>query len=70
MKTAPPGWLPDTRMGPEALIKEARRRQRRRWLAVGMAVAAVLAGVAGVAAGWPGIRLAVQARAVIRGRRR
>ena len=50
MRSAPPGWRPDARTGPEALIKEARRRQRRRWLAVGVAVAAVLAGVAGVAA--------------------
>ena len=54
MRIAPPGWLPDARTGPEALIKEARRRQRRRWLAAGMAVAAVLAGVAGVAAGVAG----------------
>ena len=44
------------RTEPEALIKEARRRQRRRWLAVGVAVAAVLAGVAGVAAGVAGHR--------------
>jgi hypothetical protein len=54
MRIAPPGWLPDARTEPEALIKEARRRQRRRWLAVGVAVAAVLAGVAGVAAGVAG----------------
>ena len=56
MRIAPPGWLPDARTGPEALIKEARRRQRRRWLAGGVAVAAVLAGVAGVAAGVAGHR--------------
>ena len=56
MRIAPPGWPPDARTGPEALIKEARRRQRRRWLAVGVAVAAVLAGVAGVAAGVAGHR--------------
>jgi hypothetical protein len=56
VKIAPPGWLPDARTGPEALIKEARRRQRRRWLAVGVAVAVVLAGVAGVAAGVAGHR--------------
>ena len=31
MKTAPPAGLPDTRTDPEALIKEARRRQRRCW---------------------------------------
>jgi hypothetical protein len=54
MRIAPPAWLPDTRTEPEALIKEARRRQRRRWLTVGVAVAAVLAGVAGVAAGVAG----------------
>ena len=56
MRIAPPGWLPDARTGPEALIKEARRRQRRRWLAVGVAVAVVLAGVAGVAADVAGHR--------------
>ena len=28
MRVAPPGWLPDARTGPEALIKEARRRQQ------------------------------------------
>jgi hypothetical protein len=54
MKTAPARGLPGTGTQPEALIKEARRRQRRRWLAVGVAVAAVLAGVAGVAAGVSG----------------
>jgi hypothetical protein len=56
MRTAPPTGLPGTRTGPEALIKEARRRQRRRWLAVAVAVAAVLAGVAGVAGGVAGHR--------------
>ena len=56
MRIAPPGWLPEARTEPEALIKEARRRQRRRWLAAGVAVAAVLAGVAGVAAGVAGHR--------------
>jgi hypothetical protein len=56
VRIAPPGWPPDARTEPEALIKEARRRQRRRWLAVGVAVAAVLAGVAGVAAGVAGHR--------------
>ena len=54
MRIAPPGWLAEARVGPEALIKEARRRQRRRWFAAGVAVAAVLAGVAGVAAGVAG----------------
>ncbi len=56
MRLAPPGWLPDARTEPEALIKEARRRQRRRWLAVGVVVAVVLAGVAGVVAGVAGHR--------------
>jgi len=56
VRIAPPGWLPDAWTAPEALIKEARRRQRRRWLAVGVAVAVVLAGVAGVAAGVAGHR--------------
>ena len=51
MRIAPP----DAGTEPEALIKEARRRQRRRWLAVGVAVAVVLAGVAvGVAGHRPG----------------
>jgi hypothetical protein len=54
MRSAPHGWPPGARTEPEALIKEARRRQRRRWLALGVAVAAVLAGVAGVAAGVAG----------------
>ena len=54
MRIAPPGGLAEARTEPEALIKEARRRQRRRWLAAGVAVAAVLAGVAGVAAGVAG----------------
>ena len=56
MRIGPPDWLPDARTEPEALIKEARRRQHRRWLAVGVAVAVVLAGVAGVAAGVAGHR--------------
>jgi hypothetical protein len=51
---APPGSPPDAGTEPEALIKEARRRQRRRWLAVGAAAAVVLAGVAEVAAGVAG----------------
>ena len=46
MQTAPPGWLPDARREPEALIKEARRRQRCRWLAAGAALLMVSAGVA------------------------
>jgi len=36
---------------PEAVIRQARRRQRRRQLVTGLAVAAVLAGAAGVVAG-------------------
>ena len=49
MKTAPALGLSGT--PPEALIKEARRRQRRRRLATGLAVVAVLGSAAGVAAG-------------------
>jgi DNA-binding beta-propeller fold protein YncE len=48
---APPGWLPDTGTGPEAVIREARRRQRRRWLAAGAAVAVAVAAVVSVIAG-------------------
>jgi hypothetical protein len=54
MKTAPARWRPGTGTQPEALIKEARRRQRRRYVAVGVAVVAVLGGAAGVAAGLHG----------------
>jgi hypothetical protein len=49
MKTAPARWPPGTGTQPEVLIKEARRRQRRRYVAVGVAVVAVLGGAAGVA---------------------
>jgi hypothetical protein len=52
MRTAPPGWLPE--VGTEVLIREARRRQRRRWLAIGVAVTAMLGGAAGVAASMAG----------------
>jgi hypothetical protein len=48
MKTAPPGWLSSVSADPEALIKEARRRQHRRYLAVGLAVVVMLAGAVGV----------------------
>ena len=48
--------LAGTGTQPEALIKEARRRQRRRYVAVGAAVVAVLGSVAGVAAGLGGGR--------------
>jgi len=51
MQTAPPGWLPDARREPEALIREARWHQRRRWLATGAALLMVAAGVAAVIAG-------------------
>jgi hypothetical protein len=49
MTTAPPGWRPDTGTDPQALIEEARRRQRRRYLVTGLVTVALLAGV-GVAA--------------------
>jgi hypothetical protein len=47
MKTTLPGWLPDTGAESEALIKEARRRQHRRYLLTGLAIV-VLAGAAGL----------------------
>jgi hypothetical protein len=52
MQTAPPGWLPDPGTEPEAVIREARRRQRRRWLAAGVAIVTVAAGAAAVIAGY------------------
>jgi hypothetical protein len=51
MQTAPPGWLPDAGTEPEAVIREARRRQRRRWLAAGAAMVTVAAGAVAVLAG-------------------
>src|SRR5579859_7444348 len=51
MRTAPARGLPGTGTPPEALIKEARRRQRRRRVAIGAAVVAVLGSAVGVAAG-------------------
>ena len=51
MRTAPARGLPGTGTPPEALIKEARSRQRRRRVAIGAAVVAVLGSAAGVAAG-------------------
>ena len=51
MTTAPPGWLPDAGTEPEALIREARRRQHRRWVAAGVAIVTVVAGAAAVIAG-------------------
>lgn len=61
MTAAPPGWLPDTGADPEALIKEARRRQRRRYLRTGLVTIALLAG-AGITVGQlgPGRGSAVQ----------
>lgn len=54
MTAAPPGWRPDAGTEPDAVIREARRRQRRRWLASGTAVAMAGACVAIVIAGWSG----------------
>jgi hypothetical protein len=54
MKTAPARWLPGTGTQPDALIREARRRQRRRYITVGLAVVAVLGSAVGVAAGLHG----------------
>ena len=51
MKTAPVMWLPDSGAGSEALIREARRRQRRRYLATGVGIVAIAAGTAGLIAG-------------------
>ena len=68
MKTAPPLGLPGTQ--PEALIKEARRRQRRSRLAVGVAVVAVLGGAAGVAAGLAAGQRSPPRRGVASARRR
>jgi hypothetical protein len=51
MKTALPGWLPDAGTEAEALIREARRRQHRRWVAAGVAIVTVAAGAAAVMAG-------------------
>ncbi len=54
MKTTSPGRLPDAGADPEALIREARRRQHRRYLAVGLAIAVLLAVAAGVTVGVTG----------------
>jgi hypothetical protein len=48
VKTTSPGRLPDAGADPEALIKEARRRQHRRWTAVGPAIVVLLAVAASV----------------------
>jgi hypothetical protein len=47
---APPGLLPEQKAGPEALIREARKRQHRRWLAAAAAIAVVVGGSAAVIA--------------------
>jgi DNA-binding beta-propeller fold protein YncE len=47
MKTAVPGWLAEPGTEPEAVIREARRRQRRRWLVTAVAVVTVISGIAG-----------------------
>jgi hypothetical protein len=51
VSTAPPGLLTGPGTGPEAVIREARRRQHRRWLAAGVAMAVVAGGAAAVIAG-------------------
>jgi hypothetical protein len=51
VKTILPGWQPLA--DPEALIKEARRRQHRRHMAIGLAVV-LLAGAAGITVGLTG----------------
>jgi hypothetical protein len=56
MRIAPPRLLPDAPAEPDDLIREARRRQRRRWLAAGVASAIVVAGLASVVAGRTGHR--------------
>ncbi len=48
MNTASPGQLPAVGADPEALIKEARRRQHRRYLMAGLAIAVMLAALAAV----------------------
>lgn len=51
MTIAPPGRRPAPPQ-PRDLIKEARRRQHRRWLATGVAVAVVVTGVTAALTGW------------------
>jgi hypothetical protein len=52
MKTALTGWLPPA--DPEALIKEARRRQRRRRIAIGLALVVLAGAAVGITAGLSG----------------
>jgi Tol biopolymer transport system component len=54
MRTAPPGSPAAVAAEPEVLIKEARRRQRRRYIVIGLITAMALAGVAGVTVGLGG----------------
>jgi hypothetical protein len=56
MKTARSGWLPEVGADPQALIKEARRRQHRRYMMVCLVIVVLLAGAAGVTAGLTGLR--------------
>jgi hypothetical protein len=56
VRIAPPAVPPDAPAELEDLIKEARRRQRRRWLAAGVAGVVLLTGGAGVVAGLAGHR--------------
>jgi len=48
MRTAQASRLPGDGTDPEAVIREARRRQRRRYLVAGVALVAVLAASAAV----------------------
>jgi hypothetical protein len=56
LKTTSPSRLPDAGADPDALIKEARRRQHRRWLAIGLAVVVLLAVAVGVTVSVTGSR--------------
>src|SRR5215469_2679191 len=56
MRIASPGLRPGAPPEPEDLIKEARRRQHRRWLAAGLAGVVVIAGATAVVAGLAGNR--------------
>jgi streptogramin lyase len=48
VKTALPGGLTEPGTEPEAVIREARRRQHRRWLAIAVAVVTVISGAGAV----------------------
>jgi hypothetical protein len=64
MSTAPPAVRPDAGAEPEALIQEARRRQRRRYLLTGSSIALALAVAAGVTVSQLGPGGKLPARAV------